>query len=123
MIRAAVFHRPATAVLGVLMALLVCQTASAQSSAERGKAKSKTCAACHGADGNSIDPQYPRLAGQYNLYLQQALHEYKDGRRKNAIMVGFAGALSDQDIEDISEFYATLPGKMRTLQGEVQGDR
>ena len=48
-----------------------------------GKKKAATCFACHGVDGNAVDPQYPRLAGQYNLYLQQVLHEYKDGHRDN----------------------------------------
>jgi len=46
---------------------------------ENGKQKAATCFACHGADGNSVDPQYPRLAGQYDAYLVQVLHEYKDG--------------------------------------------
>ncbi|MDE1961924.1 MAG: c-type cytochrome, partial [Xanthomonadaceae bacterium] len=46
----------------------------------------KPCAACHGADGNSTAPIYPRLAGQYHDYLARALHEYKSGARQNAIM-------------------------------------
>jgi cytochrome c553 len=88
-----------------------------------GKAKAATCFACHGTDGNGIDPQYPRLAGQYNLYLQQALHEYKDGRRNNPIMKGFVATLSAQDIEDISTYFSSLPTKMDTLNGHIQGDK
>ena len=90
--------------------------------AENGKAKAAACAACHGTDGNSVDPQYPRLAGQYNEYIQQALHEYKDGRRNNAIMKGFASQLSDQDIEDVAAYFSTMPTKLDTLKGHVQGD-
>jgi cytochrome c553 len=89
---------------------------------ENGKQKAATCFACHGADGNSVDPQYPRLAGQYNAYLVQVLHEYKDGQRNNAIMKGMGATLSDQDIEDIAAYFSSLPTKLDTLQGHIQGD-
>ena len=88
----------------------------------RGKTKVATCVACHGQDGNAVDPQYPRLAGQYSDYLAQALHEYKDGRRENAIMKGFAATLSDQDIDDISAYFGSLPTKLQGLEGHVQGN-
>jgi cytochrome c553 len=88
-----------------------------------GKTKAAACFACHGADGNAVDPQYPRLAGQYNLYLQQALHEYKDGRRSNPIMKGFVATLSDQDIEDVAAYFSSLPTKLHTLDGHIQGDK
>ena len=87
-----------------------------------GKTKAAACFACHGADGNAVDPQYPRLAGQYYGYIQQVLHEYKDGRRNNPIMKGFTATLSDQDIEDIAAYYSSLPTKLDTLKGHVQGD-
>ncbi len=52
-----------------------------------GQAKAKeVCAACHGPDGNSQQPDYPKLAGQYRDYLEKALHDYKSGQRKNPIM-------------------------------------
>ena len=91
---------------------------------EAGKAKAEkaACQTCHGADGNAADPQYPRLAGQYNQYLQQVLHEYKDGARNNPIMKGMVATLSDQDIEDISAYFSSLPTKLDTLKGHVQGD-
>jgi len=89
---------------------------------ENGKQKAATCFACHGADGNSVDPQYPRLAGQYDAYLVQVLHEYKDGQRNNAIMKGMDATLSDQDIEDISAYFSSLPTKLDTLKGHIQGD-
>lgn len=94
----------------------------AAGSADNGKSKAAACFACHGADGNAVDPQYPRLAGQYNEYIQQVLHEYKDGRRNNPIMKGFAATLSDQDIQDIAAYYSSLPTKLDTLKGHVQGD-
>lgn len=91
-----------------------------------GKQKAATCFACHGADGNSVDPQYPRLAGQYNVYLQQVLHEYKGDQldaRNNPIMKGMVANLSDQDIEDVAAYFSSLPGKLDTLQGHVGGDK
>jgi cytochrome c553 len=94
----------------------------ANGSIENGKQKAATCFACHGTDGNAVDPQYPRLAGQYNLYLQQALHEYKDGQRDNPIMKGMVATLSDQDIEDVAAYFSSLPTKLDTLQGHIQGD-
>ena len=60
-----------------------------------GAAKAKeVCAACHGMDGNSPTPDYPKIGGQYEDYLAKALRDYKSGVRKNAIMAGFAGALT-----------------------------
>lgn len=89
---------------------------------DNGKTKATTCVACHGADGNPTDPQYPRLAGQYNEYLQQILHEYKDGRRNNPVMKGMVTTLTDQDIEDIAAYFSAMPTKLDTLKGHIQGD-
>jgi cytochrome c553 len=106
---------------GVVLAFLA-GAAQATGNIDNGKTKAAVCFACHGTDGNAVDPQYPRLAGQYNMYLQQALHEYKDGRRGNPIMKGFVATLSDQDIEDVAAYFSSLPSKLGTLQGHVQGD-
>ncbi|MEO5813060.1 MAG: cytochrome c [Rhodanobacter sp.] len=95
----------------------------ANGNAANGKQKATTCFACHGVDGNSVDPQYPRLAGQYNKYLQVVLHEYKNGQRNNLIMKGMASTLSDQDIEDISTYFSGLPSKLDTLKGHIEGDK
>ena len=69
-----------------------------------GEAKAKeVCAACHGPEGNApISPDFPKLAGQKADYLERALHDYKSGARKNAIMAGQAQALSEQDIENLA---------------------
>jgi len=107
--------------IGALLALTATQTFAAGDAA-RGKTKVATCVACHGPDGNAVDPQYPRLAGQYADYLAMALHEYKDGRRNNAIMKGFAATLSEEDISDVSAYFATMPSKLQGLENHVQGD-
>ena len=82
---------------------------------EAGKQKSQPCAACHGDGNKSIDPQYPRLSGQYADYLVKALTDYKTGARKNPIMAGFAQALSAEDIEDLAAFYQSQPGELEDL--------
>ena len=77
---------------------------------EAGKVMStKVCAACHGADGNSIAPDFPRLAGQHPDYLAKALRDYQSGRRKNAIMAGFAASLTPADIDNLSAYFAAQP--------------
>jgi cbb3-type cytochrome c oxidase subunit III len=60
------------------------------------------CAACHGADGNSGVPANPKLAQQHPQYLVKQLQDFKSGKRKNAIMAGFAGTLSDEDMRNIA---------------------
>lgn len=81
-----------------------------------GQEKSKTCAACHGPTGNeSLDPTYPKLAGQYPEYLAKALRDYKSGERQNAVMAGFAGALSEEDIDDLSAYFGAQEGDIHDL--------
>jgi cytochrome c553 len=112
--------------LAALAALLCSASAFA---AEGGGAPGKTaeelskpCAACHGPDGNSTNAQYPRLAGQYHDYLQRALQEYKSGERKNAIMAGFVGTLSDADMDVLARYYGDMPTKLDDLAKHEQGD-
>ena len=80
-----------------------------------GKAKAtEVCAACHGADGNSAVADFPKIGGQYADYLAKALRDYKSGQRKNAIMAGFARALSKQDVENLAAYYASQPATVST---------
>jgi cytochrome c553 len=94
----------------IILASLLSNFAIADDSFDRGKEKSVTCSACHGADGNSNNKMYPRLAGQYKNYLIHSLQAYKSGSRKNAIMSGFAAGLSEQDIIDLSTYYSKQKG-------------
>jgi cytochrome c553 len=75
-----------------------------------GQAKAGVCAACHGADGNSTDAQYPRLAGQHERYIAKQLHLFKTGERQNPIMMPMASTLSAQDMRDIGAYFATQHG-------------
>lgn len=65
------------------------------------------CAACHGADGNSLLPDNPNLAGQHEAYLAKQLRNYKSGQRENAIMAGMVAGLTDQDMQNLAAFYAS----------------
>lgn len=94
----------------LILTSILSNVAIAESSFDRGKEKSVTCSACHGADGNSNNKMYPRLAGQYKNYLIHSLRAYKSGSRQNAIMSGFAAGLSDQDILDLSTYYSKQKG-------------
>ena len=69
------------------------------------------CAACHGADGNSGTPVNPKLAQQHPEYLIKQLQEFKSGKRNNAVMKGFATALSDEDMRNISYWAASKKAK------------
>ena len=90
--------------------------------AANGKKKAvAVCAACHGADGNkTLDASYPKLGGQYPEYLAKSLHEYKSGKRKNAIMAGQAQALDEQDIADLSAYYAAQTSQIHDLSSHTR---
>jgi cytochrome c553 len=86
--------------------LTVLPLAASAGSIEAGQAKSVPCAACHGQDGNSVNPEWPSIAGQHERYLIDSLRAYQDGRRDNVLMTSQAQALSEQDIRDLAAFYA-----------------
>jgi cytochrome c553 len=72
--------------------------------------KTKVCVTCHGPDGNSPSPEFPRIAGQHYDYLVKALKDYKSGARKNAIMAPQAANLTPRDIEEMAEYYSKQKG-------------
>jgi cytochrome c553 len=73
-----------------------------------GKAKAVQCATCHGADGMATLPDAPNLAGQSEIYLLKALHDYKSGARKNEMMKLMVAPLSDTDLEDLAAYYQSI---------------
>jgi cytochrome c553 len=74
--------------------------------AAAGEGKAAACAACHMPDGNSVVPEFPKLAGQHEGYLVKQLSEFKSMKRKNDIMFGMAAALSEEDMADIGAYFA-----------------
>lgn len=73
-----------------------------------GKAKAAGCAGCHGLSGVSTNPAHPNLAGQKDQYLAKAIKDYRDGKRKDAMMEGMVKGMSDPDIDNIAAYYASL---------------
>jgi len=84
------------------------------------------CISCHGADGNSGTPAYPKLAQQHPEYLVKQLQEFKSGKRKNSIMLGFASTLSDEDMKNVAYFAASkksAPGFSKEKDLVTLGER
>jgi len=96
--------------LAVALLSFIPAIAFSAGNATAGKNKSAVCHACHGETGKSLQPIYPNLGGQHQDYLSMTLHSFRDGSRQNVIMSGFAANLSDEDIEDISAWYASQQG-------------
>lgn len=111
-----------TLAAAVAALLAVAAPVLAAGNAERGQKKaSQACAACHAVNGDwskTLQPEYPKLAGQHYDYLVTALNAYKQGDksligRKNAVMTPMVAGLSRQDIEDLAAFLSKLPGDLQ----------
>ena len=88
---------------------------TAKEKPEQGKVVAAACAKCHGEDGNSATPDYPKLAGQHRDYLAKALRDYKSGMRKNAIMATFAAHLTSAQMDAIADYFAKQQPSLQTL--------
>lgn len=101
----------------IIVVALTCALAGASGvalaggDAAAGKAKAAMCASCHAPDGNSVVPTFPKLAGQHEAYLVDALKQYRSGARDNAMMKPLVAALTDTDIANLAAFFATQKPK------------
>jgi cytochrome c553 len=87
--------------------------AMAEGDAAAGKTKSAPCAGCHGVDGNSTNPAWPKLAGQHAGYLDKQLMDFKEGEtRNNAMMAPMVASLSDQDMADLAAYFSSQTMQM-----------
>ncbi|PID45537.1 MAG: cytochrome c4 [Proteobacteria bacterium] len=94
------------------LAVTVSATSYAKGDATKGKALAATCAACHGADGNSTNPEWPKLAGQGEAYIAKQLRDYRSGVRSDAVMSAQAKLIaSDEDVDDIAAYFASQTAK------------
>lgn len=91
----------------VLVMMGAVGTAYAAGDANAGKTKSASCAACHGVDGNSVNPIWPKLAGQHADYIAGQLAAFKSGDRQDPTMNGMAAPLSEQDMADLGAYFAS----------------
>ena len=94
----------------ILLSAVASHSLLAAGDPEAGKNKSTPCAACHGVDGNSTNPEWPKLAQQGAPYLEAQLKLFRDGLRKNALMSPQAANLTDEDIEDLAAYYSSQTG-------------
>jgi cytochrome c553 len=101
-----------------LILLISANSYAAGGDAIKGKTLSQTCAACHNIDGNSVNPIWPKIAGQHTSYIVKQLKNFKDGKRVNAQMTGMVAALSDQDMEDIAAYFASQKPKYGSADPE-----
>jgi cytochrome c553 len=111
--------RPTFRTLIVLsLGLLVAEPGLAQDA----KTKAATCGACHGPDGNSVNPEWPSLAGQHPGYIVAQLKAFKDGVRKNANMNAMAAPLSDQDMQDLAGYFAGQTAKIASVDPQAAAE-
>jgi len=96
------FIRAAASILAVISLQAV-----AEGDAAAGQAKSAICAACHAADGNSVVPNWPKLAGQHTAYMVRQVALIKSGARAVPEMMGIVAGMSDQDLEDIGAWFSS----------------
>ncbi len=88
-------------------ALASAAPALAAGSKEAGQAKSTPCVACHGVDGNSVNPEWPSIAGQHESYVIRSLKAFRDGSRQNPLMSPMAVGLTDEDIADLAAWFSS----------------
>ncbi|WP_350282860.1 cytochrome c [Nitrosomonas sp.] len=78
---------------------------------EAGKKKAEEiCSSCHGLDGNSPAPIFPKIGGQPRTYIEKVLKDYKSGVRKDPVMAGMAATLSAEDIDNLAFYYSGQSG-------------
>lgn len=102
-------------ILSAIAMLCINPVALAAGDAQAGKAKSAICVACHGVDGNGINPTFPNLAGQVPGYIKSQLLLFKQDKRKDPIMASMAKPLSVEDMQNLDAYYSSLKTKQRTI--------
>lgn len=103
----------------LMPALLLMSVNVLAGDAEKGQTLSATCAACHGMDGNSINPTWPSLAGQHEAYLERQIKLFKSGARVDPLMAPMVAALSDQDVADLSAYFSSQKLKMKAANPDL----
>lgn len=84
-----------------------------------GKQKSTLCAACHGADGNSVNPVWPKLAGQHSKYIFKQLKDFHAGARKNVQMSPLVATLNEEDMQDLAAYFSSQKTKIGYASAEL----
>ncbi|EJZ55803.1 MULTISPECIES: cytochrome c [Pseudomonas] len=106
-------------IVSLLLTVGISGFAHAAGDAAAGQAKAAVCGACHGPDGNSMAPNFPKLAGQGERYLDKQLHDIKSGKRVVLEMTGLLTNLSDQDLADIAAYFASQKGSVGAADPKI----
>ncbi|EUB83504.1 c-type cytochrome [Pseudomonas sp. HOU2] len=106
-------------IVSLLLTVGISGFAHAAGDAAAGQAKAAVCGACHGPDGNSMAPNFPKLAGQGERYLTKQLHDIKSGKRTVLEMTGLLTNLSDQDLADIAAYFASQKGSVGAADPKI----
>ena len=115
---------PIIATIGISLVSLGTQAQSlVDGDVDAGKAKAITCTACHGAEGNSVNPVWPNLAGQNAAYLVEQLQAFKNGDRSDPLMTAQSMMLSDEDMADLSVYFESLPAAAQPVADVSLVDR
>jgi len=105
--------------LGVcFVSLFVSMSAFAQGDIEAGRATAAVCAGCHGQNGNSTNPAWPKLAGQHAFYIEKELHDFQNKKRLDATMAPMASGLSDVDIENVAAYFASVASTVEAASAD-----
>jgi cytochrome c553 len=102
----------------ILVFSLVATGTCSAGDVEAGRIMSAACGGCHGAQGISIAPNYPNLAGQKEKYLVNAINSYRSGDRNDPTMKAMVATLKDADVVNVAAYFASLPGKFNTKAGK-----
>jgi cytochrome c553 len=113
----------ATLVIGIFAAATAMADGLVEGDAAAGESKSITCAACHGQDGNSVNPVWPSIAGQHATYFVDQLQAFKDGSRNEPLMLGQVMTLNDEDMRNLAVYYAGKPAAAKSVADPAVVDR
>ena len=105
--------------VSVMASLLVAGGAQAAGDAAAGKEKAAVCVACHSADGNSVNPMWPKLAEQHSNYIVKQLQDFKSGARKDPLMSSQAVALTDDDMQNLAAYFSS----QKVVIGQAAADQ
>lgn len=112
-------HKLSALFAALSVSLLLPLSAAQAGDPQRGQELSQSCAACHQADGNSTNPEWPKLAGQHPKYTVKQLQDYKSERRENSLMLGQVADLDEQDMRDLAAYYAEQEMSGETADEDV----
>ena len=85
---------------------------------EAGRTKAAMCAGCHGQNGNSQNPIWPKLSGQHAFYIEKELHDFQKSRRIDPTMAPMVAGLNDVDIENLAAFFASVPSSVEAASAD-----